>query len=341
MTYAGAHGETASQIASALHFTLPPCRLHPAFGALDDQLESRAGAADASSIHPFHLDVASSLWAQSTLQIRHAFLQTLDDDYGSPLELTDFADDPDAALLAMNQWTSDETGGLIPQLFAPGSITSDERLVILDAIDFGASWAAPFEVANTALGPFTGDDGTTGSVPMMNQRGLFGYAAGDGWQAVSLPYSGDSLSMVAILPAAGSFDSFEAGLDADRISAITAGLAVTDVTLTLPKFALDPGSLSLRPLLQSLGMTDAFDPARADFSRVTVSQTIEVGDVVHRAFVSVDENGTQAAAATGVTVVGTWVAANGVTMTLDHPFVYAIRDDVSGTILFLGRMTSP
>jgi serpin B len=340
MTYAGAGGTTATQLARALHFTLPPERLHAAFGALDAELESRGSDASDGG-QPFHLRVASSLGVQRSLAIGSSFLTTLRDDYRSSLQQADFEGAPDAARVAIDRWVSDRTQGAIPELFGPGTIGRDARLVLADAIDFDAGWAFPFDPQDTAAGPFHGEQGEVTSVPLMHAQANLLYAEGDGWQAVALPYDGLGVSMLVVLPDAGEIDAFQAGLDADRLARITGGLGIARITLTLPRFSVHPGSTSLKDRLMVLGVTDAFDPARADFSAIArTTPPLSVGDVVHQAFIDVDENGTHAAAATGVTIVGLSAPLHHAVVTVDRPFVYALRDAATGTILFLGRVTS-
>jgi serpin B len=334
MTYAGARGLTAGQIADTAHFTLSPDRFQAAFGALDRSLESGGGANDS-----FHLTVACSLWLQQSLTLESPFLATLGDDYAAWPQTADFAHAPDAARVAIDAWVSDRTEGAIPELFGPGSIGRDSSLVLADAIDFDAAWSTPFDPNQTATGPFYGADGNVENVLLMHTNLNLAYAQGDGWQAVAIPYAGAGVSMVVLLPADGTFDAFESGFDPGALASMTT-FAWANVSLTLPRFSVHPGSTSLRAVLEALGATDAFDPTRADFSGMTTTEPLSLGDVVHQAIIDVDENGTHAAAATGVTIVGTAVPAVRAVVTVDRPFVYAIRDNASGSILFLGRVGS-
>ncbi len=340
MTYAGARGDTASQLASTLHFTLPEARLHATFGVLDGDLEAR-GNGTSDDGRPFRLRVASSLWVQQSFAIQPSFLSTLADDYGVSPQQADFESAPDAARLAIDQWVSDRTEGAIPSLFGPGSIGRDARLVIADAIDFDATWTYPFDPKQTADGPFYAADGKSTSVPLMHQHANIPYTEGDGWQAVVIPY-GSGISMLVVLPAKGaSLEQIESRIDlGPQLLAAGATFGLAGVTLTLPKFSLHPGSTSLRDRLAALGAPDAFDVTRADFSGITTCQSLAIGDVVHQAFIDVDEYGTHAAAATGVAIVGTWAPSRQAVVTVDHPFLYAIRDDATGTLLFLGRVAS-
>jgi serpin B len=341
MTYAGASGDTAAQLAKALHSTLPSARLHPAFDALDLALASRGKTAQGTGGHPFRLHVVNSLWGQKTLAFEAPFLDTLAVSYGAGVQLEDFTADAEKARLAINGWVSDETEAKIPDLLPAGALGGDTRFVIVNAIYFDARWATPFDPASTKRAPFHRADGTAVDVPLMHEWAELPYAEGAGWQAVSLPYDGGQLSLLAILPAEGTIGAFEAALTPETLGSIVSGLSVAGVTLTFPKFKQAPDGVSLKGLLRGLGATDAFDDARADFSGVTRGEPLVLTDVIHKAFIDLDEDGTEAAAATGVIGGTTSAPAKNVTLTVDRPFLFAIRDDATGTIVFAGRVMTP
>ncbi len=339
MTYAGARGETESQMADTLHFTLPQARLHPAFNALDLALASRGEGASGKDGEGFKLDIANSIWGQTGFTFLQAFLDTLAENYGAGLRLLDFAKAPEDARNTINDWVSEQTEGRIEDLLPPNSITDLTRLVLTNAIYFNAAWKTPFEESLTTDGVFHLLDGGQVTVPMMRQAEFLGYAQGDGVQAVELPYDGDELSMVILLPDAGQFGEFEAGLDADKAAAIMGSLGYENLALTMPKFEYD-ARLDLAGTLSSMGMPAAFG-MNADFSGMDGKQDLFISGVFHKAFVSVDEAGTEAAAATAV--VMTLKAAPGmpVEVTLDRPFIFLIRDIQTGAILFVGRVLNP
>jgi serpin B len=236
---------------------------------------------------------------------------------------------------------SDQTDALIPTLLPVGTITQDTRFVLVNAIYFNAGWATPFDPQQTRGGAFTHLDGSTVQAQMMSQGVLeTGYASGAGWAAVELPYAGNQTSMVVVLPDAGNFASVESALDGAQIDSIFSSLKTTAVELTMPKFTIQGATISLKNELSKLGMTDAFDPAHADFSALS-ADPIYIYDVLHQAYVSVDENGTKAAAATGVIGVGTAAPQNPVTFDANRPFLFAIRDIPTNSVLFVGRVLDP
>jgi serpin B len=337
MTYAGARGETATQMASALHYTLPSERLHPAFDALDLALSSRGQGAKADDGKAFRLRVANSVWGAPQTTFVPAYLDTLAANYGAGVRLTDFESDPEAARVAINGWVDTQTEDKIKDLIPTGTLTAATRLVLVNAIYFNAAWASPFEASATRSATFHGAGGDA-TVQMMTQGEEASYAAGDGWKAVALPYDGNELSFVAVLP--DDLSAFEGSLDAAKIAAITGALAPAAVELSLPKFEIPGASFSVRSALTALGMKDAFEDA-ADFSGMASSERLHISDVIHQAFISVDEAGTEAAAATAVIAAGTAAHPDVVELTFDKPFVFFVRDDATGAILFEGRVVAP
>jgi serpin B len=338
MTYAGARERTATQMADALHFTLPPERLHAAFGALDRELTSRAHK-PVESGQAFTLNVLDAIWGQRGYVFLGSYLDLLAENYGAGLSLLDFASDPEGSRTSINRWVSDRTAARIPELLPAGVVTSATVLVLTNAIYFKASWAVPFEPTDTTDGPFERLDGSTVPAHLMHQAKEHRYAEGAGWQALELLYAGGDVSMLVLLPAAGQFDAFRASLDAARLSSIVDALGTKLVTVTLPRFEFRT-QLGMKATLQALGMTDAFQGGVADFSGMDGTRDLFVQDVVHEAFVSVDEKGTEAAAATAV-VVGRVSVPELATFTADRPFLVVIRDNPTGAVLFLGQVTSP
>jgi len=341
MTYAGAAASTATQMAGALDFQLPQSTLHPAFDALDLQLASRAQGQAGDNGQPFKLNVVDSLWGDKTFTFQKPFLDTLARYYGSGLRTVDFENAPDTARGAINGWVSDQTENLIPQLLPQGSIDSSTRFVIVNAIYFNAGWESPFPTSQTTPGAFTHLDGSKAQVPMMSQGDLeTGYASGSNWQAVELPYAGGQTSMVIVLPQHGQLPQVEQGLDGGFVSSVFSSLGTKPVNVTMPKFAIKGATISLAKQLGKLGMTDAFDPNKANFSALT-EEPVFISDVLHQAYVSVDENGTQAAAATAVVGAGSAAPQNPVTFTVDRPFFFVIRDIPTNSVLFVGRVLAP
>lgn len=339
MTYAGARGETEQQMADTLHFTLPQEQLHPAFNWLDLALTSRGEGAAGKDDQGFRLNIVNTIWGQSGYKFLDTFLDTLAVNYGAGLRLLDFVSDPEASRLTINDWVSDQTEGCIEDLIPQDLINSLTRLVLTNAIYFNAAWAEPFEESRTKDGAFHLLDGSQVTVPMMWHSASYGYAKGEDHQAVELPYDGHELSMVILLPEAGGFERFEDSLDADRVDAILSSLSQQEVALTLPKFELE-SEFGLSDALAALGMPDAFS-IDADFSGMDGTQDLFIREVVHKAFVSVDEAGTEAAAATAVIIELEGMPTEPLQVTVDRPFVFFIRDLETGAILFVGRVVNP
>jgi len=339
MTYAGARGTTESQMAEALHFTLGQDDLHPAFNWIDLELNGRGELAPPYEGEGFELRVANATWGQRGYTFLRSYLDVLAVSYGAGLRLLDFTVDPEGAREAINDWVSEETNGRIVDLLPPSSIDAAVRLVLTNAIYFKAPWLKPFDADLTSSESFEPSAGGTVSVPMMRQAAMFEYANWDGGQAVELPYNGDALSMVLFVPDRGAYASFEDGLDLDRYQEIVGSLEPRQVDLRLPKFGFGYDA-SLVEALMALGMTDPFGAA-ADFSGIDGTRDLFISNVLHKAWVSVDEAGTEAAAATAVVVPIGGPLDPPVSLTINRPFLFVIRDIPTGTVLFVGRVANP
>jgi len=331
--------ETAQQMVDTLHLALSQDRLHPAFNSLDIELNRRGEGAKGKDGEGFRLNIVNSIWGQKDYHFLTTFLDLLAENYGAGLRILDFANAPEESRITINDWVSDQTEGRIEDLIPQGLINALTRLVLTNAIYFNAAWQYPFSEDMTKDGPFYLLDGGEVTVPMMRQTESFGYAEGNGYQAVELPYDGRELSMVILLPQAGQFGTFEETLDAQWVDAIVKELETRRVTLTMPRFEFESG-FSLKEVLATMGMPVAFSGG-ADFSGMTGNRDLFISDVVHKAFVSVDEAGTEAAAATAVVMELTAVPGAPVEVTVDRPFVFLIRDIETGTILFIGRIVNP
>ena len=239
----------------------------------------------------------------------------------------------------INNWVSDQTEGRIKDLIPRGAIDQLTRLVLTNAIYFNAAWQHSFEKNSTSNDTFHLLTGNEVSVPMMRQTESFRYTAGNDFQAVELPYDGRELSMLIIVPDTGQFKTFESTLSTKRINEIIKQLSYGRVALTMPKFEFD-FNIGLKEKLKTMGMPLAFS-GQADFSGMDGNNDLYITDVLHKAFVAVDESGTEAAAATVVIVGATAMPAQPVEMTVDRPFIFMIRDVKTGSILFLGRVLNP
>ncbi len=344
MTYAGARGETERQMADTLHFVLPQDRLHPAFNGLDLELARRGEGAAGRDEKGFRLNIVNAIWGQEDYEFLVEFLDVLAENYGAGPRLLDFAGEPEESRVTINDWVSEQSEGRIEDLVPQGVIDELTRLVLTNAIYFNAAWLYPFTESLTKDGAFHLLDGGEVMVPMMRRTARFGLATGDGYQAVELPYDGGELSMVILLPDTGQFEAFESVLDADLVHTVTEGLVPTRVALTMPRFEFE-SDFTLGDALGAMGMPTAFIPPlgpctseMADFSGMTSTCELYIKEVVHKAFVSVDEAGTEAAAATAVVMS---IGSMPPSVTIDRPFVFLIRDIETGAVLFVGRVVDP
>jgi serpin B len=341
MTYAGARGETASQMANVLNYTLPVDQFHPAFNALDLDLARRPDqVVNVAEAERFQLSIANSLWGEKNWHFLPEYLDLLAENYGAGLRLVDFEGDPDNTTSQINEWISDQTKKRIQNIIPAGVIDADTRLVLVNAIYFKALWETSFNAFLTSESSFNLLNGGTTPVQMMTYGydETFAYASGTGWQAISLPYKGGMNEMVIIVPDAGTFETFEAGLNPEGYTEILAALKPRQVVLSMPKFKFET-PYKLKDIFIQMGMKDAFDPGKADFSGIDGARDLFIGAVLHKAFIAVDEKGTEAAAATVLAMPAT--VPSGVELSIDRPFFFFIRDIPSGTILFMGRVLNP
>lgn len=342
MAYAGARGETGTQMADVLSYTLPQERLHPAFNALDQSLNALGDVNPMEASIPFQLSIANAAWGQQDYAFHPEYLDTLALNYGAGLRLVDFIGEPEPSRLTINDWVEEQTEGRIADLIPQGVITPDTRLVLTNAIYFYGAWAEEFMPEATRDEPFFLLDGSSVTVPMMRRTALYPYLRGENFTAVSLPYQGYRASMTIIMPDEGQFPAFEQALTGDRLAEIMGEMLGASVELGMPRFEFT-SDLSLSDTLPAMGMPDAFDPGVADFTGIAdpIPYRLFISDVIHKAFIKVDEKGTEAAAATAV-VMGLGAAPmENVTLTLDHPFIFVITDQQTGSILFMGRVVNP
>jgi serpin B len=339
MTRVGAKGATAAEMDHVLHVT-DPAALPQSMNALDQVLASRSGSFPfGDSTVEITVSTANSLWGQRGLAFEPTFLQTLASSYGAGVRTVDYRQAPEPARAAINAWVAQQTKDKITDLLAAGTIDSSTRLTLVNAIYLKAPWQFPFAKELTAPGSFTDASGRTDTTAMMHLGESLPYASGKGWQAVGLPFIGGGLEMDIIVPDAGTLAAFEKALDADTLTEVTTALAARPVILTVPKWK-STTSVSLTEALQALGMPTAFTDA-ADFSGMTTAEQFLISDVVHQATMTVDEDGTEAAAATAVVMAGTSAPTSPVTLTVDRPFLLVLRDTQTGAVIFLGRVAHP
>ncbi len=332
MVKEGAKGSTAQQILQVLHFDKAGDQLGSLFAALQKQLN------EAQQSNGLQLHIANGLWVQKEHPFLSAFLADTKRTYDATLEQVDFQTQADEAVSAINGWVSQKTQGRIPRLFEPGMLNAQTRMALVNAIYFKGKWASPFAKQKTADAPFRMAGGRSVNLPMMNQTSRFKYAAADDLQLLELPYAGNKLTMAILLPKeTEGVDKLE--LSAVKLSAWLAAARLQKVNVFIPRFRLETQYL-LNRTLEDMGMREPFSTA-ADFSGMDGQRDLYLSVLAHKAFVEVNEEGTEAAAATGAGMSLTALEAPPPTFRADHPFVFLIRDTSSGTILFLGKLAEP
>jgi serpin B len=337
MAYAGARGETASEMAKTLHFTLPPERLHPAMGALLRDLNSTHEA--------YQLSVANALWAQQGFSFLDDFLKLINHDYGAGLNQVDFKGSTEAARLTINRWVEQKTENKIRDLLQPGALKPATRLVLTNAIYFKGDWQTQFDKAQTKTEDFHLSPTHTLKAPLMHREGAFNYFNGGTFQVLEIPYKSNELSMIVLLPNdVSGLSALEQSLTATNAQQWLRQLgSVSKVIVTMPKFKTTQ-QFELGSTLAAMGMPLAF-AGGADFSAMTGKRDLAISAVIHKAYIDVNEEGTEAAAATAVTMRALAMRAPDRTpppvFRADHPFVFLIRDHRSNAILFMGRMADP
>ena len=349
MTYAGAGGPTREQMREGLGYTLDDRQLHAAFNELQRTLADRGENIDEENLPseydgddepvPFELSLVNAIWGQEGFPFREEYLTTLENHYGGGLNQVDFTENPDSIREAINGWIADQTDDRIEELLPGGSITSQTVLVLTNAIYFMANWLHPFDEERTEPAEFTALDGSVSTVQMMSQDVKVPAATVDGAQAVELPYIGGTTGMLIVVPPAGEFDAYERTFDAQRLVRIVDALESQRGYVNLPRFEFD-SEFELKRSLEALGMTDAFDPDAADFSRMAdlsaAGGNLFVDQVYHDTYVGVDERGTEAAAATGSVV--NLVSMPPTLLDANRPFLFLVRDRPTGTVLFAGHV---
>jgi serpin B len=336
MTGVGARGQTADEMDRVLHLPGDDAQVAAGFGGLMTSLTA--------ANKQVTLSLANRLYGQRGFGFSPEYLALLDRHYGAGLEQLDFGADPETARRTINAWVEEQTAQKIRDLLAPGLLNAETCLVLVNAIHFLGAWQEPFSVEATADALFHRERGGDVTVPFMHLTDRFGYAEAGGVQILALPYMGGALEMVLALPAAGgSLAAVEAGLDADTLAGWMAALAPTQVTVDLPRLHLET-KFDLAGTLAAMGMPTAFAQT-ADFSGMTTAGVaLRISQVVHKAYLDVDEKGTEAAAATAVVMLRESAFQPGdesKVFTADRPFMLVIRHRTSGAVLFLGRVADP
>ncbi|MGA2257956.1 MAG: serpin family protein [Thermoguttaceae bacterium] len=330
MTCAGARGETEKQMAGVLHFPVPQDRIPSAFASLMAKLQSPKDGNQ--------LRIANRLWGQQGYDFLPEFLRVTREQYKAELALLDFATKAEEARKVINAWVEKQTEEKIKDLIQPGVLDQMTRLVLTNAIYFKGKWASQFDKKATQEAPFKLTPTKTVTVPMMHRKDSFKYGAMDDAQILELPYVGEKLSMLVVLPKAvdGLADVEKRLTDLGKW---LPAFRKQEVNVYLPRFTMT-SQFQMNEALKSLGMASAFAPDAADFSGMDGKRDLSISAVIHKAFVDVNEEGTEAAAATGVVMRAKAVRITPV-FRADHPFVFLIRDTGTGAILFVGRVVNP
>ena len=330
MTYAGAKGETASQMAQALRFG---DNTHAGLNSLSQELQKR----DAGKTT---LKISNAFWSRIDKTWNDSYLDTLAQYYGAGVETLDFAGAPEDSRQFINSWVAQQTNDRIKDLLPPNSISADTAAVLTNAVYFKAPWKKPFETSDTHAADFHLTKSGTVSVPFVyDGNASVLYAEGEGWQAAQKDFEGN-MAMLFILPAAGTFENFSKAMDADKFDSIVGALEYDSVQLSLPKFKFTT-SASLGEPLQAMGMTLPFDMTNADFTGMTAEKPLWISKILHKTFVALDEKEVEAAAATGVIGEDGAVAPAEKSFIADRPFLFAIRDIPTGAVLFYGQLMNP
>ena len=334
MVYVGARGTTESQMAQVLRFPLSQERLHPTMNALDLALQVRTGTMPPGATPPT-FRVVNGSWGQKGLAFEPAFLDVLARQYGAGMRVVDFTTEAPTLRDRINLWVEEQTESRIKELLSTSAVTPNTRLMLVNALYFKGAWAQPFRKSATRDESFRALDGVLRPVPMM--RGASGsYMAGDGFESIAMPYVGGDFRMVIVLPAAGRFAEVESRLSSAFLEGIRTQLQSRYLDIRLPRFQVE-SALPLIPSLTSLGMEDAFSPY-ANFSGLVRSPALSITSVSHKSFVSVNEEGTEAAAATEV---GAGPPSMPQTFLVDRPFLFLIEHVATKNVLFLGRYVTP
>jgi serpin B len=341
MLAAGADGDTRTQLVQALRFAADT-DIASQGGSTLQRYRELAGTGTRSAdgvIQGLSLYNATSVWPASQIGLLAPWTESMRTSYGSEVSALDYAADPEAARARINSWTSDQTRTLIPSLIPPGGIHSGTQLVLVSATYFLGAWQTAFAPTRTAPRPFTTSAGQTADRDTMIQTGLFAYSQSLSLQIVRMPYQGNQLSMLLVMPSSGSVSEWISTLTSDAFAALLAGTVMATVDLEVPKFRTET-SLILNQSMQQLGMVDAFSPA-ANFSGITSDTSLSVSMIIHKAVIEVSESGTEAAAATAVIGRGAGREVQRPSLRFNHPFAFFIVDDATGMMLFAGQVDDP
>ncbi len=340
MVYEGAKGQTAQEIGSVFHFPADITQVRDAYQNAFADINNSSGS--------YTLNTANALWVQNNYQLLDSYASAIKTYYGGNITGLDFIDNPSVAVSTINQWVADKTANKIQNILSMSDINQYTRLILTNAIYFKAAWSSTFDKSATQEKDFTTGSGSHSQVSMMEQTSNFAYADVGNAQLLRLPYRGDDVSMFVLLPKGNDLSAFEEALDCQKISGWEKEIQNQFVDVSLPKFKIETEE-HMPSDLEAMGMPTAFSPTAADFSGIAPikdpSQNLYIGDVIHKAFIDTDENGTEAAAATAVLMFQAAIAMpeppKPIVFNANHPFTFFIQENQTGDILFMGRVVNP
>ncbi|MFP4556730.1 MAG: serpin family protein [Bacteroidales bacterium] len=332
MTYAGAKGETKEQIAQAFHFPIDDSDLHEKLGSMKSQLERL-------SSEGVEVSIANQLWADEEYRFKWLYLWKVKRAYSAPIERMAFRSKPNDSRLEINSWVEEKTNNRIVDLLPKGSISDMTAMVLTNAIFFKGQWEEKFDEKKTAQAEFKAIKGSAVECKMMKRKGKYNLYKGNDIKLLELPYDGKDFSMLVLLPNEGTpLSKIEKGMKLEDLNHYISLMKQTEVQVSLPKFKFD-AEYQMKPILAEMGMTNPFSNY-ADFTRMSGKSDLKIDEIYHKAFVEVSEEGTEAAAATAVVIVRK-SATVPEEFVANRPFMFIIRDNNSGNMLFVGRVTNP
>ncbi|MEI6238696.1 MAG: serpin family protein [bacterium] len=333
--YEGAKGKTAEEIKNTFHFDSDTSAMRSSFASLINKINTKGA--------PYALNTANALWIQKDFKILNDYISNVAKYYGGLASNVDFAGDTEGSRKIINDWVARGTNNKIKDLFAKGTLGTLTRLVITNTVYFKGTWLKPFKKINTKEDSFMADSKNSVAVQMMNDYGgNYNYSETDNAQILELPYKGDTLSMYILLPKEGKMQALESSLSADNMKKWISSMTNKTVTVSIPKFTFS-ASYGLNDYLKAMGVVSVFDSASADLSGIDGEKDLSVSYVIHKTFVEVNEEGTEAAGATGIAVsLASYRPPKEIIIfKADHPFIFFINDKQNGNILFMGKVLDP
>ena len=337
MVWAGAKGDTETQMAEVLNYSFSQVEMHALFNKFSEKLNSN----DVEDPEAFSLYISNSLWGQDGFNFEQNYLDIISENYGSGLNVLNFISDPEKSRITINTWVEEQTGNRIVDLFEEGQIISETMFVLVNTIYFKADWLMQFNEDKTKKDDFITDGGDeTIKIDMMNQINEFMCAVGSDHQAIELPYKNEKVSMIIVMPIETQFEAFEKTMSNNKIKSIISSMSKKQVSLSMPKFNFKYAPNAIESILQNMGMIDVFSFGTANFSGIA-QEIRKIYPVVHKTFIKVDELGTEAAAASGIGGITTGGSQIDLEMKINRPFIFLIADKETDSILFIGRVMNP